>query len=262
MSTKFLKSSFVIIAMVLIQNRIYSQSVAQDWTKTDCDGTEYNLYSELDNGKIVLMDFVMMGCASCITASTYLQQIYEDYQVSHPGKVLVLSMAYVDYYTCNQMAIWKGTYGFSFPIITKCASDVSYYGGMGMPTIAVVGGVDHKVYYKTLGFNASKDAEIRTAIDLALSEAPVAVKDIHDPDILKTGMSVKMINDMLSITVGEIPVNNSKLYVYNIFGSKIFDSSIVSNTSQNIDISEYSSGIYFAVLTASGQKSKIIKFIK
>lgn len=154
-------------ALMLIAS-LSAQTTVQDWTKTDCNGNSHQLFSSLDNGKIVLMDFVMLGCGSCITGSAYVEQIYQDYNLSHPGKVEVYAMSYNNIATCPQMSSWENTYGFSFPAIINCESDVNYYGGMGMPTV-VLAGPNHNVIYKTIGWTGSSDTDIRNAIDAALN---------------------------------------------------------------------------------------------
>ena len=148
----------------------HAQTTAQDWTKTDCEGNAHTLFNDLDNGKVVLMQFDMMNCTYCTVAAYNTDQIFKDFGVSNPGKVLMYSMGYTNTTVCSDMKNWKSTNGYSFPVIEKCPNEVAYYGGMGMPTIVVAGGKSHKIYYKKLGFNTSDNAAIKAAITSALAD--------------------------------------------------------------------------------------------
>src|ERR1039458_4474951 len=105
----------------------YAQTTAQDWTKTDCDGNTHTLYNDLDNGKVVLMQYDMMNCTYCTAAAYNTDQIFKDFGVSDPGRVLMYSMGYSDATVCNDMKSWKSTNKFSFSLVEKCPDQVSYY---------------------------------------------------------------------------------------------------------------------------------------
>jgi hypothetical protein len=163
----------VVVFFLSVTGSVFAQSVAQDWTKSDCSGKTHHLFDELDNGKVVLMQFDMMNCTYCTAAAYNTDQIIKDFQVSNPGRVVMYSMGYNNATTCDLMKSWVSTNKFSFDIIEKCPEDVTYYGGMGMPTIVVTGGWDHKVYYNKLGFNTSDNASIKAAINAALLKAGI-----------------------------------------------------------------------------------------
>lgn len=146
-----------------------AQTTAQDWTKNDCDGNSHHLFAELNAGNVIILEYVMMDCAPCITAANGLKPVYNQFNSSHPGKVKSYSIGFTDTYTCTQLQNWKSTNNLSHTTMFPTgASDVSYYGGMGMPTIVVVGGPFHKVFYKKQGYSPSDNATITTAINSAL----------------------------------------------------------------------------------------------
>src|SRR5205807_2657786 len=75
---------------------------------------------------------------------------------------------------------------FDLPVITQCASDVAFYGGMGMPTI-VIAGPDHKIYYKKQGFVQKDTVAMIAAIQKAFGAASVA-STLSRNDIRVTGI--------------------------------------------------------------------------
>ncbi|MDQ3192541.1 MAG: redoxin domain-containing protein [Bacteroidota bacterium] len=56
----------------------FSQS-APDFTFTDTDGKQWNLYTELNNGKTILLDFFYVNCTPCQTYTPEIVQINNDY---------------------------------------------------------------------------------------------------------------------------------------------------------------------------------------
>jgi thiol-disulfide isomerase/thioredoxin len=155
-----------------------SQETAMDFTRTDCDGAEHHLFSELDEGKVVILDFVMLGCAPCIWATRNLDTIVQSYEATHPGRVKLYAMSYESSHTCEQMAAWRTDGGFpGVSLFTDGAQQISYYGGMGMPTIVITGGTGHKVFYNGYGYTPAHDTAITAALDQALNYSSAGVME-------------------------------------------------------------------------------------
>jgi len=152
-----------------------AQTTVQNFTKNDCNGNPHDLFAELNSGKVIILEYVMMNCAPCITAGNGLKSIKADYAVSHPGKVELYAIGYDNSYTCADMTDWKNTNNLlSHTLFTEGASDVNYYGGMGMPTIVIAGGWGHQIFYKKLGYAPSDNTPIRNALNTALLAASSA----------------------------------------------------------------------------------------
>jgi hypothetical protein len=109
------------------------------------------------------------NCQPCITAGKGLTSLVEPFKTSHPGKVKILQIAYSNSYTCEGMQSWKSANGFTHQILTLGNNEVEYYGGMGMPTIVVVGPKDRYVHYKKQGYSVSHNANITNAINNSLA---------------------------------------------------------------------------------------------
>ena len=74
------------------------------------------------------------------------------------------NMGFDDAYSCNDISNWVTANGFNSTPFDSGAYQVAYYGGMGMPTVAVVAGPLHEVLFLKSGFNTSDTAIIATAI--------------------------------------------------------------------------------------------------
>ena len=74
-----MKNLLLTISALLGMQLAVAQSVATNFTVEDCDGEMYDLFQELDAGKVVVITWIM-PCAPCIspTVNTYLvAQEYE-----------------------------------------------------------------------------------------------------------------------------------------------------------------------------------------
>ena len=168
---KLFLSSF---ALLLICNFSFAQTTAMDFTKDDCStGVTHTLFADLDSGYTIIQAFDMIpNCSLCITAATELQIIRDNYQQSNPGMVRWYTTGYLNSYSCSGMTSWASNNGFTPDAeFDQGADEVAYYGGMGMPTIVVLGGTDHHVYYKHLGYATSQIDDIEAAIDASISAA-------------------------------------------------------------------------------------------
>jgi hypothetical protein len=74
------------------------------------------------------------------------------------AKVRFYQIGFTNSYTCTQIQSWVNTNGFTTSVpFDSGAVQVAYYEGMGMPTVAVVGGKKHDVLFTTTDFKPSTD---------------------------------------------------------------------------------------------------------
>lgn len=152
-----------------------AQTTALDFQKADCAGSNHHLFAELNSGYVCILEFVMMDCQNCVTAGNALKTIHAQFESSHPGKVRYYSMGFQQSIKCAHMNNWKTTNNFDHIVFAGDAEQVIYYGGMGMPTIIVLGGLTgHKIYYQHQGYSSSQNTPITNAINLAISESNVS----------------------------------------------------------------------------------------
>lgn len=76
---------FLVLLFAMASTSVFAQlpngSIAPDWTLTDLNGTTYNLYDELNDGKSIVLDISATWCPPCWTYHTsgVLEQLYDDY---------------------------------------------------------------------------------------------------------------------------------------------------------------------------------------
>jgi hypothetical protein len=169
-----IRNLLLVLSVLVAAPHLRGQTTGLDFTATDCDGVPHHLFAELDAGNVVVIDLVMMACTGCITATQALStQVVPT--CNDPSRVRFYSIGYEDPITCDQILAWRADHGWDHPVFAGMAEQAAYYGGMGMPTIIVLG-PGHAVYYLHLGFASADKPIILEAINTAL-EAEVAVPE-------------------------------------------------------------------------------------
>mgnify|MGYP000896300695 FL=1 len=201
------------LALMFVYTISKAQTTAQDWTKTDCNGTTHHLFSELDSGKCIILAFDMIpSCQFCIDAANLLEPIVEQCKLQYPSKIGFYCIGFVNSYTSDEMKNWETANGFHHDaLFTKGASDVAYYGGMGMPTIVVIGKNTHQVYFNKRGISFSDTTKFKAAIQ----------------NVLSTASGVEGVQNEVNIFISPNPTNGSITIHMNVDKAVLFQPAAV-----------------------------------
>jgi hypothetical protein len=254
---KILFSAAAIFLMLISGAK--GQSTAMDFKQTDCDGVDHHLFSELDAGNVIILDYVMLNCAPCVGATNALVALTAPYELTHPGRVRIYSYAFLDSYTCEQIIQWKRDFNYSHPAFSQGEQQVSYYGGMGMPTIVITGTDNHKVFYNGIGYTPDNDALILAAIDSALLYNPTGVDEVissNDVRIYPT-----LFTDKLYIEASK-EYAGAEIVIFDSFGRKVLSSFVPESGRASILSGGLSKGLYIARLQTSAGISEGIRLIR
>lgn len=170
------------LALSLLSISGYAQTNAVDFNRMDCNGNMQHLFADLDAGNAVILEFFMQNCNPCITAGTKLEAMKADLLAEFPGKIKSYATGFNNTYSCASNANWVSTNGFTSIPMDSGAAQVAYYGGMGMPTIVIVGGgSNHTVLGAPyLGFSTSDTTmmamDIRNFLNAATAVADVTTR--------------------------------------------------------------------------------------
>lgn len=239
---------YVLVICLTLGLGANAQTTAQNWTKTDCDGKSHTLFDYLYNGKVVMLQFDMMNCIYCTNAAFSTDAIYNEFQKSNPGKLVMFSMGYTNGTVCADMENWKSTNGFTFTTIEKCPNDVAYYGGMGMPTIVVLGSYG-KVLYNKQGFAKSDTTGIKAAIMNGLATSAINDTRINEQSVIS--VSPNPVQSDINLNVDLSSGQDLTVSLYDMLGKAVMTVpfGILGNGSHSlqipIDKSKLGNGVYF-----------------
>ena len=173
---KLLLSAITAIACTVSVN---AQTTAMDFTQTDCNGNAHTLFTDLNAGKVVIMEWYMgPSCQPCKDAAKEIEGMKTKLLQTYPGKVMSYTWGFQDSYTCSATQSWISGLGVSAIPMDTGAAQVAYYGGFSMPTIVVAAGSTHKIIYianpTNGGYSNGDTATINTAIKNFLSPTSVS----------------------------------------------------------------------------------------
>ena len=117
-----------------------AQTTARDFKIIDCKGNPQHLFSDLNGGKVVILEFFMKDCEPCIDAGKELELMRSKLLSKYPGKIKAYTFGFNDVYTCDTINKWISNNGFTSVPADSGDAQVTYYGGMGMPSIVILGG--------------------------------------------------------------------------------------------------------------------------
>lgn len=256
-----MKNLLLLTILLLFQTHDpMAQTVAMDFTQSDCHGNQRHLFSELDAGHVIVLEFIMLNCAPCITATKFLETLLTPYETSHPGRVGFYSFGFLDTYTCDQLNAWVINNKFNHPIFSHGEEQVNYYGGMGMPTIVVVGTNEHKVFYNSIGYTPSQDPLILAAINSALLYNPTGIGEQDVNSILSVYPTV--FSDWLEVRL-EQEFPSSRFFLVDVFGRKVLETRLESATSAvSMATTGLSAGMYIGYLETPSGISGGLRLIK
>ena len=243
MTIKMHRTLTFILLTALFLKLGYSQT-ATNFNVPDCSGIYYELFENLDAGKIVVIGWTM-PCNPCILPLLTTYNVVQSYQASHPDIVqMLLADDYGDT-PCIIINAWANTNGlintrrFSHPDINMLD-----YGTTGMPKVVVIG-ADRKVY-----FNADNQVDhnkLIEAINLALESLTTSVHE-HSPSKAALKIYPNPVTGNSIISVEFENHTSFKISLLNIFGQevvKLYDGSAKSEQIPlSLRLAEIPTGMY------------------
>ncbi|HIA37785.1 MAG TPA: T9SS type A sorting domain-containing protein [Flavobacteriales bacterium] len=240
-----------------------AQTTALDFNRIDCNGNSHHLYSELDSNNVVILEFIMLACNTCNDAGQDLTEMHSKLDIQFPGKVRFYHFGFDDAYLCSQITTWVISNGFNSTPFDSGAYQVAYYGGMAMPTVAVVGGPSHEVLFlNNTGFSTSDTGLIANAIR-SFYGVPIVGLNGMSTNISHLQLSPNPTEDFVNL---KFQLNHSavlQIDIIDIMG-KIRQEVINANYlpgefNQKIDITSLHRGLYFLRFKSNG-KEEYYKF--
>jgi len=249
-----MKKVLLLCFLTLLGFNVYSQTeMSTNFVVNDCMGNQHDFFSELEEGKVIVVAWVM-PCFSCLGPAIESYTVVQNYKNSHPGQVVFyLSDDYGDT-SCSTLSSWIRANGMRNcdAVFSDATLSMSDFGTDGMPKVAVIAGSNHKIYYNA----NSSTAGIEDAISLAISD--LATQSVED-DVKGSSINVfpNPAQSEFFVKIELQEQSDIKIEVVSILGQIVKEETFFnSNTGENtlkISTSGIPQGEYFLNITSGNQ---------
>lgn len=232
-------------------------STAMDFTMTDCNSATHSLFTDyLDNEEVVIMEF-FMTCASCGVAGQKLDPMYMGLTSEFPGQINFFAIAYNNTYSCATINTWRNTNTPNAIALDSGAAQVSYYGGMGMPTVVVVGGSNHQVIYNSQFDGPPGDT---AAIHAAITNFFVTMETENENNNIKFSAFPNPTVNTLNLELTLVDPAQTNIQMVDIRGKVVREISNMELSSGayqfQVETSDLSNAMYFIRITSNGKTTQ------
>ena len=255
-----MKKNYLILFTLLLGINVNAQcplTTAVDFTATDIDGQQHNLFSYLNSNKYVLIDFFYTTCVPCQQNSPKVQGAYEHFGCNS-SNVIFLS---IDQGNNNAEVLqFENTYGIHCPGISGVEGGgtaiTTTYGIGAFPTVILI--APDKTLLENDIWPIADAAALITKIESHGGIAANCTSAIFDNSANKESRLLSVfpnpISEMASITLELKNKSNIQIIIYNLLGEKLI----------NFPTKRYSQGIQTIQLTLNSLKngSYFIQIIK
>jgi len=199
----------------------FGQSVAPNWTLSDCNSVNHTLHNYLDSQEVVVMEFVM-GCSSCTDAGNLLMNLRDYCNVAYPGKVNFFLMDYYPSNDCVDVTTTWATHNFDASF-SGCWAEKDYYYPtiFPMPAIVIAAGNYHTVIYDDLSWQNSDTTLIKQAIDQFFVTVGTEEQDNTYKELESVLMYPNPVHETVYANLSLLDLDGLKIQVYDLSGKKV-----------------------------------------
>ena len=249
--------TLILVLISLFKTQISNaQMTAMDFTMVDCNASAtHNLYSDLNLGKVVIIEFFMTSCSSCIVAGQTLENMKTNLLSQYPGKIKAYAFGFNNTYSCTTVNNWVTTNSITSVPSDSGATQVAYYGGMGMPTIVIAAGTNHKLLGSPyIGFNISDTTGMASNIRNFLN-GPVGINELN-ANISELNIFPNPTSNEIKITFNLTEASNTVIEIMDVTGrivkTLLNEKMSSGNFTKTFNVSNLDNGNYFMNLNTNG----------
>lgn len=218
-----------------------------DFTLTDCNSISQNLFSHLDQGKVVVLIYEH-ECGSCTLGTGNVSTVLK----THYNGNTTIEVMYLDNggNSCATTASWISTNSFVEGINFEYSNSFASPYGTGMPDVVIAAGTNHHAYLIANGAAAADTATVHNALIAALAGVSGISENSTSPEILNVYPNPA--NEMLSIIIPEnLKSENCKITVYSPTGATVMEYSSQFENEIQLEVNDLQPALYMIVLESN-----------
>ena len=241
---------------------------AHDFTVTDINGIEFNLYNTLDEGKVVVLDVSATWCGPCwnLHQNHYLQDLHEMYGPDGTDQIRVIfyegdANTGMDALTGtggNTLGDW--TEGVTYPIVneTPLQLNLGVYAPLGFPTVNIIRPSDREIVADVYNQNLQGMIDaINTIITLGTSNTE-GTSIVEDEIIIGPNPAREMIQINLNSSKSDL----DQVVILSGLGQEISTHQIAGQKQVELSLAGLQSGFYYLAFYHEGKQVRVEKLMK
>ncbi|MBC7862245.1 MAG: T9SS type A sorting domain-containing protein [Bacteroidia bacterium] len=246
-------------------------TTAVNITGTDIDGNPYDLFTSLNAGKYVVVDFLFTTCGPCQNCAPKLWQAFTNYGCNGPG-------SQIEFISINRddnnavMHSWEASYmnatgpypiGFSGTQGSATGRSQTFhttYGITAFPTMILI--APNKTILEQDMWPINTAADFTTYFQAhGLNPTPCAV-GVTETEKAENSFSVSPVPAANRVTFKSSVYQLNEIKIVDLMGKTVYSSKPESDVSSvDVDITTLEAGVYFAEVNMNGTIVKR-KFVK
>ena len=255
-----MKKITTLVLSLLVGITMFAQcplTEAVDFTATDIEGDEWNLFEILDGGQYVLIDFFYTTCGPCQATAPKVAGAYT-YFGCNSADLIVLGIDTGD--SDEQVRAFDESFGAIYPSISGIegggSAIVSTYQIPAFPTVILIA-PDRSIVVQDLW----PITNAQTIIDVL---EPYGIEEHECPftGVFEAVTEMQMItypnpvSDMLIVNLQNNPQQETNVVLFDAFGRAISSQTIApaENMSASFNVSKYVDGAYWVNVYANGKR--------
>jgi len=246
------------------QSTIANGTTVDDFTVTDTDGNEHNLYTITASGKHVFLDFFFDTCPPCQSTTPIFNELHDKYGCND-GDIYCIS---INNGTDNDAAViaFESTYGGSYHHAPAASDDGgagtvnTYFGVSSFPTFVLIG-PDNKMIANDI-WPISNVGTFEAALPSGTNPTVQACTfaGVEEANVSALSVFPNPTNAQLNLSFTAQSAATAKVSIFNLVGQEVMTSTYETTTGQNqaqLDVADLANGQYIAQITLANETTQV-----
>lgn len=254
-----MRQFIIIITLHLSLSPAFGQVPVPDLALTGCDGAVHYLKSDLDNGRIIVLQFINQLTAASLNSLQNAEQITAAYKAGYDDLVYTYAVSSEAEMPCDEMPDFMPSSVTNYLWFESSGELNDHFRITGFPALVVLGTNGH-VYGVFQSYSVTREHALKAAIEEAITEAG----ENGGAAIIRNSLGTVFPNPFTgSLNVRLNPASvATRAAVCDLTGKSLLAKEFTSEKLINFNTSSLQKGIYFLNFYQGSKITGTLKLVK